>query len=546
MYFVLFIQSSYSQLSDIPNLSQEFVTYQKQSNFIHEFNIPLINQTGLKGITTDSQGNPWFYHQTNKSSTIMKFNPANSTFNSYRIEGKTVTDNPVINLAGGQIIYDEKRNSNWFTDARINSIGKLDIKNGKIVLTKIPTNNSGIMGIVLSPDDKEIWFTEIISNKIVRFDIQSNTIDEYPTGDTTGPTLISFDNKGELWVTLSYAKSVLKVQPWLLIPENKLSGMFEIKLEEPDSFSPFGIAITSNENKSAIYLSDHGSSRIIVSNLTSELKEYISYWTSSSQAYPATLPSQVVSDKFGNVYFPEHGGNRISKISPSGLMTEFDIPTGPLATAVYIAVSPDASKVWFTEWASNRIAYLDNSMTLPLDFRPKNASQINLKVNQTYPLEIQVTKNNITGASPVSLNEIELSATGMTDSGLQGLTYDANPQRFNMTKISIMNGTIDLSIDDMEATAGNYTVMPRISTLEKDSLIVSLLYPQAVTLDVPVHKAQIQNLPGSENNEDISNSMFILLRDLARYASIGVAISLIGYLVYRKISKARVKRNSGK
>jgi hypothetical protein len=115
-----------------------------------------------------------------------------------------------------------------------------------------------------------------------------------------------------------------------------------------------------------------------------------------------------------------------------------------------------------------------------------------------------------------------------------------------MTKISIMNGTIDLSIDDMEATAGNYTVMPRISTLEKDSLIVSLLYPQAVTLDVPVHKAQIQNLPGSENNEDISNSMFILLRDLARYASIGVAISLIGYLVYRKISKARVKRNSGK
>jgi virginiamycin B lyase len=491
IFFILFIQSSYSQLSNLPNVNQEFVTYQRQSNFIHEFNVPLINERGLKGITTDSQGNAWFYHQTNKTSTLMKFTPENNTFNSHPIEGKTVADNPVINLAGGQIIYDEKRNGIWFTDARINSTGRLDINSGKISLTKIPTNNSGIMGIVLSPDDKEIWFTELIGNKIGRFDIQSRTIDEYPTGDTTGPTLISFDKKGELWVTLSYAKSVLMVQPWLLIPGNKLSGMFEIKLEVPNTFSPFGIAITSNDNKSTIYLSDHGSSRVIVSNLTSELMEYLSYWTSPSQAYPATLPSQVVSDKFGNIYFPEHGGNRISKISPTGLLTEFDIPTGPLATVVYIVVSPDASKVWFTEWASNRIAYLDKSMTLPLELKPKNTSQISLKVNQTYPLEILVTKNNITGTSPILLNEIELSVTGMTDSGLQGLTYLSNPQRFNMTEISSMNATIDLAVEGMEAVAGNYTVMPRISMLGKDNLTVSLLYPYTVTLDVPIHKTQI-------------------------------------------------------
>ena len=48
-------------------------------------------------------------------------------------------------------------------------------------------------------------------------------------------------------------------------------------------------------------------------------------------------------------------------------MTEFDIPTGPLATVVHVAVTPDASKVWFTEWASNRIAYLDNTVAIPLD-----------------------------------------------------------------------------------------------------------------------------------------------------------------------------------
>jgi virginiamycin B lyase len=542
----LVIHESSSQILSPPtpvNTNQQLVTYQKQSNFIHEFSVPNLIEKGLKGIVTDFEGNAWFYHQTNKTSTIMKFNPENNTFNSYPIEGKTVTDNPVINLAGGQIIYDEKRNSIWFTDARINSIGRLDTNNGKIELTKIPTNNSGIMGIVLSPNGKEIWYTEIIGNKIGRFDIQSRTIDEYPTGDTTGPTLISFDNKGELWVTLSYAKSMLKVQPWLLIPENKLSGMFEIKLEEPDTFSPFGIAITSNGNKGTIYLSDHGSSRVIGSNLTSEFKEYVSYWTSPSQAYPATLPSQVVSDKFGNVYFPEHGGNRISKISPNGLLTEFDIPTGPLATAVYIASSADASKIWFTEWASNRIAYLDNSLVIPLELKPKNASRITLEINQTYPLDILVTKNNITGISPVSLDEIELSTTGMTDSGLQGLTYLAKPQRFNMTENLSINGTIDLTVDAKEAIAGKYTVMPRILTLEKDDLTVSLLYPQGVTLDVPVHQTQIQNLPSSVNNEEGSNSIFIFLRDLARYTAIGVTITLIGYLVYRKIARRRLIGN---
>jgi hypothetical protein len=30
-------------------------------------------------------------------------------------------------------------------------------------------------------------------------------------------------------------------------------------------------------------------------------------------------------------------------------MTEYDIPTGPLSTAVFLAISDDAEKVWFTE-----------------------------------------------------------------------------------------------------------------------------------------------------------------------------------------------------
>jgi streptogramin lyase len=533
-----------SSLSNPPNVSQQFVTYQKNSNFIHEFNVP-INQRGLKGVVTDSQGNPWFYHQTDKSSTIMKFNLANNSFISYPVQGKTVADTPVINLAGGQMIYDQKRNSIWFTDARINALGNINLKNDSISLYKIPTNNSGIMGILHSPDNNSIWFAEIIGNKIGSFDISSKHIVEYPTGDFTGPTLLTFDKKGQLWVTLSYSHSLLKVQPWLLVPESRAGGMTEIMLNKPDTFSPFGIVIVNDRNNvSKMFASDHGSSRVIFSNVSSELKNYTSYWTSPSQAYPASLPSQVISDKFGNVYFPEHGGNKISKISATtGEMTEYDIPTGPLATVVYIAVSPDASKVWFTEWASNMLAYLDTAISIPLEMRIKDPTPITLKANQTHPIDIQVSKTNTTANPLLSLNGIELSLIGMTDSGLQGLTYVAKPQRFNITETPNLNGTLDLTVDAKDAIAAKYTIMPRLSTPEKDNLTVSLLEPQTLTLDVPAHKAQLQNFTTLTNNEN-SNSPFILLRDIARYAAIGVTVTLIGYLVYRKIKQRKLKRDT--
>jgi virginiamycin B lyase len=539
--FSFVIHESYSQPSSIPApviTDQQTVTYQKQSNYIHEFNVPNLKEKGLKGIVTDSGGNPWFYHQTNKTSTLVRFNPLNDTFSYYPIEGTTITDNSIINLGGGQLIYDEKRKSIWFTDARLNALGSIDIQNGKIEVHKIPTKNSGVMGLVLSPDGNSIWFTEIIGNNIGSFDINSKTIKEYPTGEFTGPTLLAYDSNGQLWVTMSYSSSILKVEPWSLIPGSKISGIFEIKLEKPDSLSPFGIAI-ADKNKSKIYISDHGSSRLVTSNLTSELKNYTSYWTSPSVAYPVSLPSQVISDKKGNVYFVEHGGNKVSKISSNGLLTEFDIPTGPLATVVYIAVSPDASKIWFTEWASNRIGYLDNTLGVPLDLRIINAMPKSIKLGQVYPLEITVNREDRLANTSLSLNAIELSLIGMTESGLQGLAYLSNPQRINLTNVTTINGTFDITVGK-DAPAGKYTITPRITTFEKDNLTVSLSRSQPVTVDVPAEKSQLQNLT-AESNQPNPNVTPILLRDLTRYGSIAVAVTLIAYLIYRKIYRRKFR-----
>lgn len=528
----LLVFSSNSHVFAQSNILEDMVTYNKESNFIKEFQIP-IQDIGLKGVTTDSQGNAWFYHSTNQTSSIIKLEPASGQFTSYDIEGNTVVDTPIINLAGGQLIFDDTRNVIWFTDARTNSVGKLDVQSGKMELIEIPTPKAGPMGIALSPDSNNIWFAEIIANKIGKLEVGSNKIDEYFTGEETGPTFLTFDNDGILWVTLSYSNSVLRVQTGLL-GSIISSGMSSMTLPKPDRFSPFGIAVVTSNETQKIFISDHSSSRVISSDANSNFQSYTSYWTSPSKIYPSTLPGQIASDKLGNIYFPQHGGNRISKISTeSGIMTEYDIPTGPLSTAVFIAVSDDGKRVWFTEWASNKVAYLDTTTQIPINIQVENA-RITLDRNE--PKKVDVVLKADDNSPLVSLKQVELAVLGMSESGLQGVTYTTQPQWVDMEKNSVAESQINLKVED-NAKPGTSTIMIRASTSERDQLIVSKLYPVIITLDVPEPIQQSQKI--FENRQDNDSSNNISLSDITKFLAILVAIGLIGFLIYGRLKRSK-------
>lgn len=468
---------------------EELITYEKKSSFIKEFSAPF-EELGLRGITTDLQGNVWLYHSTNMTSTLVSFNPRNNEFTKYPVEGQTVADNPIINLASSQLAFDSDRNAVWFTDARTNSIGKLDVPSGRIDLYQIPTSNSGPMGITLSPDGRELWFAEIIGNNIAKLDIQSGEITEYSTGEDSGPALLTFDDKGQLWVSLSFSNSILLAQPWAIVPGSSL-GMTELSLPESDQFSPFGLAITGGK----VFLSDHGSSRLIVAHEIS-LQNYQVYWTSPSIVYPTTLPSQVIADGLGNVYFAQHGGNRISVIDRTGIMTEYEIPTGPLATVVFIAASNDG-KVWFTEWAANKIAYLDTAAKVPFTLDVKKTT---VTLDKSGPQSIVVSVSSSDAATnPVSLSEVEIGLTGLTDSGLLGVTYKAQPPRVNLQQLVSAESEIQIMAQE-NARPGSYTVMVRAFAPEEDGLVISRLYPVSLVLDVP------EPAPGQDSNDIIFQS----------------------------------------
>lgn len=523
LLFSLFSTQTFAQ----ENVFNELVKYEQKSSFIKEFKISL-DTFGLKGITSDSKGNAWIYHSTNDASTILKLEPETGTFRQYVIEGKTISDDSIINLAGGMLVFDSKRNVVWFTDARTNSIGKLDVENGKIELIGIPTPNSGVMGIALSPDSTHVWFSEIVANKVASLEIASNTITEYPTGEQSGPSLITFDSKGTLWATLSYSQSILRLDPESVGSDSK--GILITKI--PETFSPFGIALVERNGIQQLFVSDHGSSKII--SFDPDFQSFTSYWTSQSQIYPTTLPGQIIADKFGNIYFPQHGGNRISKFEvESNLITEYDIPTGPLSTVLFIAVTEDGSKLWFTEVASNKVAYLDTTISLPFRFQVKSENQITLEKNMTQTIDVIITKENTNQDFPLSLSEVEVSVVGMSESGLEGIIYSADPPRLNLEQNQLSESKIELKVDD-NAKPGQYHIMVKASAIEKgQQLLVSQLYPISLILDVPKPLSDVS----TTMSKDSTTSEGITFRDITNMIAMLVAAGLVGFLIYSRIKK---------
>lgn len=530
---ILFSFLSYGDIFAQEISYDEFVTYSKKSNFIKE--IPFPNEEfGLRGITTDKNENAWIYHATQNTSSISKFDPVTERFSNFDILKKTNTKDVIVNLSGGHIIYDESRNTIWFTDARTNSIGKFNIESQQMDTIDVPTENSGPMGLVLSPDKSKIWFTELNSNKFASMDIKTNEITEYSIKENSGPVFLAFDEKGSLLITLAYSNNVLTIDV-TNVQSNPLQNISEISLPKPDFFSPFGIAIIKDpKGVEKLVLSDHGSSRVIVSELDSDLRTYSSLWTSPNALYPQTLPSQIDTDESGNIYFAQHGGNKISKIDKSGIITEYDVPTGPLSAVVYLDASNDG-KVWFTEVLANKIGYLDTSIPVSFDIQV-DKEKINFTEKETSN-QVKVTVNNLkNNYDLISLDNIDISLVGMTDSGLDGVSFTATPSVIDLNQENQIESTIDLSVDE-NTKPGIYQIMIKVSSTEQidKTMTISKLYPLTINVDLP------KPIPSSTIKK--TDSEFII-KDIIQNAAVGAIIILVSLLVYKKIKLARQNKIS--
>lgn len=388
------------------------------------------------------------------------------------------------------------------------------------------------MGIVLSPDSKSVWFTELEGNKIARLDVQSGKIAEYFTGDQTGPTFLAFDSDGNLWVTLAYSHNLLRVDATTLNSSTPLAS--PMTFSNSYIFSPFGIGIVNVNGINKIFVSDHGSSRVLSSDVNSNLNSSTSYWTSPTSTSDYTLPGQIVSDNAGNIYFPEHGRNSIAKINAeAGIMTEYEIPTGPLSIAIFDAISGDGKKLWFTEIAANKVAYLDTTIPVPFSVGV-GSGHITLDKNSPKTIDISVTATN--GSSLVALDKVNVSITGMTDSGLRGVSSLIQPSKIDINNNS-SESKVTVDTED-NAKAGQYTIMVTASALEKDGLVVSQLYPVQLTLNVPESTESTKIADTGHKSGYLTDLTF---PNMVRFILISIIIVIIIYLVYKRTKKRNRK-----
>jgi streptogramin lyase len=86
-----------------------------------------------------------------------------------------------------------------------------------------------------------------------------------------------------------------------------------------------------------------------------------------------SAPTYLVTGSDGNLWFAESTGNKIGKVTNSGILTEYSPPTG--ASKPYgITTGPDGN-IWFTEYNGNKIGKVTTSGTFTEYSVPTPASQ---------------------------------------------------------------------------------------------------------------------------------------------------------------------------
>jgi virginiamycin B lyase len=333
--------------------------------YIDEYVAPTPDSAPL-AITVDKDGIVWFTESN--ATKLGRFDPANHSFRDYLVPG-------VGDMWG---ITVDSKGYVWLTQysgrGAVNPGGaiipgghgrllRFNPANGNFTAVDIPTVGSFPFRLI-TDEQGRVWFTELLGNRIGIYDPSSSRLREYvvPT-NFSGPADLTFDTHGALWFTEAYNRSVAKF--------NMDDGSFvEYRFSSLDPAqlvsSPVGIAIAEDGN---VWVADHGGNWIVEFNPSS--KEVIRYPTHfpPEHVYGISIPNGLLIDSQGRVWFSEHGGNSIGYLDPSTqTMVEYPIPTGPLSTALWVALAPDGD-VWFTEWSANKIGVVHANSAVPFSLR---------------------------------------------------------------------------------------------------------------------------------------------------------------------------------
>jgi virginiamycin B lyase len=407
--------------------------------YIDEYTVPTPNSAPL-AVTVDRNGIVWFTESN--ASKLGRFDPATHSFKEYKVPG-------VGDMWG---IAVDPRGDIWLTQYALKGsvspggavqpggngrLIRFNPNSGNFTVVNVPTPGAFPFRIITDGDGR-VWFTELLGNKIASYDPTTGQLVEYPVPtEFAGPADLTFDTHGMLWFTEAYNESVASFD---LTTKNFVE--YHFSTIDPTQYvgSPVGIAISPN---GIVWIGDHGGNWVVEFNSTSLMITRYPTHFPPAQVYPISLVNDLVVDGQGRVWFVEHGGNSVGFLDPgSERMVEFAIPTGPISTALWLALAPDGN-VWFTEWNSGKIGVLHTDLPVPFMV---TASESNLSLQPGGQTSLALTLSGVQG----------INASGTYVSAWPSY----NPDDVNVT-FSPANGS--LMLQATVSTDARITVSPNVS-----------------------------------------------------------------------------------
>ena len=226
----------------------------------------------------------------------------------------------------------------WFTEQNGNRIGRITTAGVVTEFSAGITAAAAPTGITAGPDGN-LWFTEFNGNRIGRI-TTAGVVTEFSAGITAGaaPYGITAGPDGNLWFTEFNGNRIGRITTAGVVTE------FSAGITA--SAGPLGITAGPDGNLwfTEVCRPDradhHGRSRHRVQR---------------RHHRPCAHPYGITAGPDGNLWFTEFPGNRIGRITPAGVVTEFSAGITALADPRGITAGPDGN-LWFTEFnCGNRI-----------------------------------------------------------------------------------------------------------------------------------------------------------------------------------------------
>lgn len=250
---------------------------------------------------------------------------------------QSITEYPLVSTSqAGNVCIQSSTGPLWFTDQPGNAIGKMD-SSGLISEYILPTANAGIVGCAFGADGR-VYFAEQTAKKAGAFNPATLVFQEWPVpAPNAGMAGVVFDASGRLNIMVTGTNNGIQI----LVPG---TGTFTFVTLVSGRY-PHGPSQCGGN----VWFAEHNANRVARLTPVGVVTEWV-LPQSSSQPFGTTCGGD-------GVYFAEYNVNKVGRISMStGVITQWDIPSSG-SNPMGIATGLDGN-IYFAESTTDILAEL--------------------------------------------------------------------------------------------------------------------------------------------------------------------------------------------